>query len=356
VGAFAFAYNALVTGVNFIANLPAELKALGQIILGAIEKVLSAVEEAVQWLAKALNVLLSIVIAIAKALLTIAFQPITNLVDSYVAGVYNAIFNAAQTVSGGGAVTQAETEAFWQAFANPLVLLSLSITVAIIIVLAIIDALSLGTAFLLGAVVSVLVSLVSLSTSSLTPKESGIPHLPLPQDASHIINNMANNTISSTPSTGAPKCSGCPTPISPSTLWQTLGELFVVTWDAASVVIVLSEDSDVLLGLFGLGSSASLWATLESEPEIADMLLTTAGIVLTIALVAVEAINAKYSEPYLGALAFWIGAISDIVDGWAFAVSIYNDLEPFEVLDGVLFGVDLATTAYAGYELQVQNT
>ncbi len=51
VGAFAFAYNALVTGVNFIAHLPAELKALGQIILGAIEKVLSAVETAVQWLA-----------------------------------------------------------------------------------------------------------------------------------------------------------------------------------------------------------------------------------------------------------------------------------------------------------------
>ncbi len=67
VGAFQFAYNALVTTANFIANLPQELEALGQFILGALEKVLSAVEAAVQWLANALDILVQLIQALAQA-------------------------------------------------------------------------------------------------------------------------------------------------------------------------------------------------------------------------------------------------------------------------------------------------
>ena len=82
VGAFAFAYNALVTGVNFIAHLPAELKALGQFILGAIEKVLSAVEAAVQWLANALDFLLQLVVRLFDEAINLALAPFSSEINS----------------------------------------------------------------------------------------------------------------------------------------------------------------------------------------------------------------------------------------------------------------------------------
>ena len=87
VGAFAFAYNALVTAANFIANLPGELKALGQLILGGLEQFLHGLEAAVQWLANALNFLVQLVLNAIKAAFAAVLAPIQSFLDSIVGSV-----------------------------------------------------------------------------------------------------------------------------------------------------------------------------------------------------------------------------------------------------------------------------
>ena len=172
VGAFAFAYNALVTAANFIANLPAELKALGQKILGAIEKVLSAVEAAVQWLASALDFLLQIVIAIAKSLVNVALQPVENMFAAWAASVWADL----QAAESSGTVTVAEAQAFWTDITGSVFIAGLAIGAIIVIIISIVEGFSLGSGFLLDLVVGMVVGLVV--TTALKYAQSAFSSLP----------------------------------------------------------------------------------------------------------------------------------------------------------------------------------
>jgi hypothetical protein len=349
VGAFQFAYNALVTTANFIENLPAELEALGQFVLGAIEQILHGLEAAVQALASVLDVLLSFVIAFIKSLISIAIQPVVKLVKSYGFGVYQAVYAASLDAASGG-VTQSDTTAFWNALASELLVLCLAITIALLVILTIIDALSLGSGFLAGTVVGALVAAVAISTQSLVAHTNNVPQLPLPASTSHSINNLANDTVSAPPSTGAPQCSGCPNPISPANLWTTLGELFVVTFDSASAVIVLSEDSSYLLGLFQPG-----WAAMATDPVLAATTLTAVGIFLTVAAVILDAYDAIYPEPLLEGLGFWLGIISIIDDTATLIISKVYQLATWDEIDSALLGIGILTTGYSGYQYSTEN-
>lgn len=94
VGAFAFAYNTLVATANFIANLPAELKALGQFILGALEQVLHGLEEAVHTLAGILDNLLAWAVSVILSGITELLKPILSVIKSALSGVNSSVYGA----------------------------------------------------------------------------------------------------------------------------------------------------------------------------------------------------------------------------------------------------------------------
>ena len=134
MGAFAFAYNALVTAANFIANLPAELKALGQLILGGLEQFLHGLEAAVQWLASALNFLAKLIENAIAALFIPLINSITALYQSLVASLALPLLSdiALTQVNGTNLLTTTEFgEAYDQATGSPSPPAMLSQSVAI---------------------------------------------------------------------------------------------------------------------------------------------------------------------------------------------------------------------------------
>ena len=114
VGAFAFAYNALVVAANFIANLPAELKALGQLILGALEQFLHGLEAAVQAMAGILDDLLAWAVSVILLGVTDLLKPILSFIQSAISGINSNVYGAANATAdaynGTGSVSAASRD------------------------------------------------------------------------------------------------------------------------------------------------------------------------------------------------------------------------------------------------------
>lgn len=250
-------------------------------------------------------------------------------------------------MQGGGAVNLTEVQAFWEALANPLLVLSLAITVAMLLILTIIDGFSLGAGFLASVMISAVVAALVLATSSLGVKTSGLPQPPLPVNTVHTINYDVNASLG-TPSTAVTHCSGCVAAISPANEWATAWGWFLMTWDTGLASVALVEDSEYVVAAFGLSAA-------EDNPVIFDTLLTAEGMFLTFAAFFLDAFDEAYSEPLVETWALTVSLLSDIVDGAGLAVSLACNLKMWTQLDVALFGLDMGVTGYSAYQYRAEN-
>ena len=289
VGAFQFSYNALVTAVNFIANLPGELKALGQIILGAIEKVLSAVEAAVQWLANALNVLLQIVIAIARALLNAIVQPILNAMHDYVSKLYSTLWSLENITQSGSSITPTEANWFWSNFTGSVFITGIVLGIAILVVLTIVEGFSLGTDFVASLLIGLVIS-SALAAYEKTVGGSLTKSIDPGAGASgiHAIENAVNTTTGSTPSTSSPAH------ISQSAAWGLL----------ATVIDLFNLPLGMGLILFPLVSSYQ-----KGNTQLSDAVEATVEFALAFVGISMDVVTLTFPNKSLAAIATGVSGL-----------------------------------------------
>jgi hypothetical protein len=356
--------NTVMSGVNalagsflafggFILAVGGYLREFGQWIVGVFENAPGAIAAAVNTAVAIIVSWVNALINFVKGLVSAIFQPVVELVNNLGSAVYAALFAANQTAAKNGQfVNVSETLAFWQAMANPLLVICLAITIALLVILTIVNGFSLGAGFVAGVVVSALITLLVLGAGSSDKLQSrGVPTPPLPADTSHLINNAANNTTASTPSTGSPSCSPCPSPISPSNEWVALGELFEQSADSTALVFVLQGDDSIYLqALFSSG-----WDAAATTPVFAATILTADGLFFTIVSVLLDAWDALYSEPLLEAASLGVGIDSVICDGSAYFIATHWELNMWAQIDWILFAADASSTAIAVAEYIYQN-
>ncbi len=149
----------LVAVGNFIAAVAKDVVALGQLILGAIAKVLSAVAAAARAALSAIESFLNFVLSIAQQLLQIITSPLTSGIASYATGNKNAMVNEAHDLPsrGGKGITTLDGQSYWYSFAGPVFSVSLGVAAALTVTLVVLSAFTLGTSFLSPLLVKLLI-------------------------------------------------------------------------------------------------------------------------------------------------------------------------------------------------------
>jgi hypothetical protein len=156
-------WNAAVAAAQYFNQLTAGLRA--EVAAGAqwvAEATVSALKTVGAALEAALQALLTLVYNEIKALLSDAVSPIQSALTNALATVYQAFNTMLTAVENGGTVTESEAAPFWETMAIPF-LIVVAIATATMVALTVVQDVSLGAGFLVGILVTVIVS-VALAT------------------------------------------------------------------------------------------------------------------------------------------------------------------------------------------------
>jgi len=160
------AWSVTIAPVVYLANMVAAgAKLLDEYVIQPTAFALSTVGKAI---VNALNALLDYIIQSAEATLGRALAPLISEIDTFGLSIADSLAGAVSNVAAGKAVTQADAAAFWDNLTGPLFLTGIALAVAAEIVIAVLTPFTFGATFLVGLIISLLLSaaLQALDTKS----------------------------------------------------------------------------------------------------------------------------------------------------------------------------------------------
>lgn len=153
-----FFIGALVAVANFLSQLPGDVVSLGQLILGAIAKVLSTIAAAAEAALAAIESLLNFVGALAKYLLGLLVQPIELLLGGYVSTLWSSVNSVLATFNLTGTLTAAQEALVLSGLLGNLILAALVMVAGISIVIGVIEVFTLGADFIVDLLIGLLLT------------------------------------------------------------------------------------------------------------------------------------------------------------------------------------------------------
>jgi PKD domain-containing protein len=159
LGVMNYIAGGIVALVSFIVNLPQEVEALGQYLLGLLSKVAGAIEAIALAALSVLELLLDFIIVFATAAFNALLSPVKNAVTSWGLGAsaaYATLWGAINTSANSTTLGKDAIALFLAVFAGPFTV-ALALGTAALIVIAIVSGFTLGSGFLVGLLVGLVV-------------------------------------------------------------------------------------------------------------------------------------------------------------------------------------------------------